>query len=414
MKKSVKLSLRMSEIRSEINKLPAGDDSVEKRQELLGNLDTVEGEYRGALTEEAEAETRQRDTAGLTPEERERRDLESRAELRTAFHAIMNDRAFVGAEAELQQTLGLSGHTVPLAMIAPRRQEERADAVSAAPADVQANQNPIIRRVFARSATATLGCALPMVGIGESLYHVISAGAEAKPLAKDADHGDATAATLSPFTLQPTRIQSKYVFRVEDAALVMGLEEALRRDLSDALADKVDQQTLAGDGTTGAQLKGFLATNANGGLADVTDPTAVVDYANAATVLAQGIDGKFAGSQSECAVVLGPSTAHKLAATFRTNDAKAALTNYQGLARAVMASANIPDQDGTSKVQQGILARMGGGMNAVCPVWDGIIFVRDTVTQVDEGRVVLTAIMQCNFRILRSDGFLRLKYKLAT
>ena len=413
MKKSAKLSLRMSEVRSEINGLPAGEESVTKRRELLGQLDGLESEYRTALTAEAETEQQAPDANGLSAEERELRALESRAELRSAFHAIMNDRVFTGAEAELQQAFGLSGHSVPLAMVAPVAEEQRADAISAAPANVQANQHPIIRRVFARSATAALGVSMPMVGIGEALYHVISAGAEAKPLAKDGDHGDATAATLSPFVLSPTRIQSKYVFRLEDAKLVSGLEDALRRDLSDALSDKVDQQTLAGDGSTGAQFKGFLATNSNGGLADVADPT-VVTYPLSATALAEGIDGKFAGSQSECAVVLGPATAHKLAATYQTNESMSALLSYQKLARSVMASANIPAQDGTSKVQQGVLARMGGGaMNAVFPVWDGIMFVRDTVTQVDEGRIVLTAIMQCNFRILRPDGFLRLKYKLS-
>ena len=74
MKKSIKLALRASEIRSDINKLDPGEDTIEKRRELLGQLDTVETEYRAALTEEAEAESTRSRTrpGGLTPEETER------------------------------------------------------------------------------------------------------------------------------------------------------------------------------------------------------------------------------------------------------------------------------------------------------------------------------------------------------
>ena len=58
MKKSVELSVRASEIKSEINGLEPGDASLEKRRELHGNLNTVEAEWRTAVTEEAEADCR--------------------------------------------------------------------------------------------------------------------------------------------------------------------------------------------------------------------------------------------------------------------------------------------------------------------------------------------------------------------
>ena len=90
MKKSVKLTLRASEIRSEINRLDPGEETLAKRRELLASLDTVETEYRAELTAEAEAESTAPDANGLTPEEREFRQLESRAELRHAFHAVMS------------------------------------------------------------------------------------------------------------------------------------------------------------------------------------------------------------------------------------------------------------------------------------------------------------------------------------
>ena len=147
MKKSVKLALRASEIRQKVNELPV--DDAEKRSALLGELSTVETEYRSALTAEAaEDTTAPSGGEGLSAEERERRQLENRAELRQALHAVMNERALTGPEAELQQAVGLSGHAIPWELLAPRHveaggTEHRVDAVSAAPSDSHLMQHSI-------------------------------------------------------------------------------------------------------------------------------------------------------------------------------------------------------------------------------------------------------------------------------
>ena len=121
MKKSIKLALRASEIRQKINELPV--DDAEKRSALLAELSTVETEFRSSLTAEAAEDAAAPSGEGLSAEERARRQLENRAELRQALHAVMNERALTGAEAELQQAVGLSGHSIPweLARTAPRR-----------------------------------------------------------------------------------------------------------------------------------------------------------------------------------------------------------------------------------------------------------------------------------------------------
>ena len=162
MKKSVELSIRASEIKSEINGLEPGDASLDKRRELHGNLNTVESEWRTAVTDEAKADEVAPDAQGLTAEEREFRQLETKAELRMAFRSVMNGDPLTGAEKELQEHRGLTGHSIPWDMVGPRsalRTENRADAVSGAPANSHLQQHPILARVFARSATATL--ALP-------------------------------------------------------------------------------------------------------------------------------------------------------------------------------------------------------------------------------------------------------------
>ena len=413
MKKSVQLAMRASEIRSEINGLDPGEATLEKRRELLGQLNTVEGEYRAALTAEAETDAAAPDANGLTAEEREFRALESKAELRLAFRAVMNGDLLTGAEKELQEHRNLSGHHLPWDMIAPRtRTEERADAVSAAPADSHLQQHPILGRVFARSATATLGVAMPMVPVGEQNYPVVTTSDTALILAKDAAEGDTADAGITAHTIGPKRLQRSYLFRREDQAVLSGLEEALRADLSGAVSDLLDYQVLRGDGTTGAQFDGFLATAANGGLADRADTPARVTFALAAGETARGIDGKYAGGLGECAVVIGDDTARDLASKFQNNDSDSALAYMGRTTMRTMASANIPAIAAT--FQEGILARMGAaGMNSVCPVWDGMFAIRDEISGRKSGQISITIGMLAGFDILRADGYQRLKFKVA-
>ena len=415
MKKSVALTIRASEIKSEINALEPGDSTIEKRRELLGNLNTVEAEWRTAVAAEAEADEAAPDAHGLTGEEREFRQLETRAELRQAFRSVMNGDQLTGAEKELQEHRGLSGHNIPWELIGPRpapRTEDRADAVSGAPADSHLQQHPILGRVFSRSATATLGVAMPMVAVGEQNYPVVTTTDAAVILAKDAAEGDTADAAITAHTIEPKRLQRSYLFRREDQAVLGGLEEALRADLSMAVSDLLDAQVLAGDGSTGAEFGGFLATAANGGLTDRSDTPARVTFALAAGEAARGIDGKYAGGLSECAVVIGDDTARDLASKFQTNDSDSALAYMSRTTMKTTASGNIPAV--AAMFQEGIIARMGAaGANAVCPIWDGLFMIRDEITGRKSGQIALTIGMLSGFDILRAGGFDRLKFKIA-
>ena len=414
MKKSVELTIRASEIKSEINALEPGDGTLEKRRELLAQLNTVESEWRTAATEEAKADEAAPDAHGLTGEEREFRELTTKAELRQAFRAVMNGDPLVGAEKELQEHRGLSGHNIPWDMVGPRRArtEDRADAVSSAPADSHLQQHPILGRVFARSATMTLGVGMPMVATGEQNYPVVTTNDAAVILAKDAAEGDTADAAITAHVIEPKRLQRSYLFRREDQAVLGGLEEALRADLSMAVSDLLDQQVLAGDGTTGAEFGGFLATPANGGLTARSDTPARVTFALAAAEAARGIDGRYAGGLSECAVVIGDDTARDLASKFQNNDSEAALAYMGRLTMKTMASANVPAVAGM--FQEGIIARMGAaGANAVCPTWDSMFMIRDEITGRKAGQIGITIGMLAGFNILRAGGFDRLKFKVA-
>ena len=412
MKKSVQLAIRASEIRSEINGLEPGEETIEKRRELLSQLNTVEAEYRTELATEAEAEASTPDANGLTAEERVFRTLETKAELRVAFRAVMNGSPLTGAEAELQEHRGLSGASLPWDLIAPRaapRTEDR--AVSPAPGDSHLQQHPILGRVFARSATMTLGVGMPMVATGEQNFPVITTTDSAEILAKDGAESTEADAAITAHVISPHRLQRSYLYRREDQAVLAGMEEALRADLSMAISDLLDAQVLAGAGT-GANFAGFLATAANGGIANRSDSPARLSFALAAGEMARGIDGKYAGGLSECAVVVGDDSARDMASKFQNNDSESALAYANAITQRTMASSNIPAVAGM--FQEGILARLGAsGSNAICPIWDGLFLIRDEITQRGKGQIGLTLGMLAGFDILRASGYARLKFKVA-
>ena len=418
MKKSVKLSLRASEIRSETNKLEPGDKSLEKRRELMGQLETVETEYRAALTEEAKDEGGEhRGGDGLTKEEREKRGLESKAELRNVVASIINGREPAGAEAEFQRAMGLSGDMVPWEMVAPRMRtdptEHRVDAATPAPGTSNVNQRDPLGRVFARSATRILGVPMPQVPTGDVNHPVLTAGNDASILAKDASIGDAGAGTIAAVTLSPKRIQAEYIIRREDRARLLGLEELLRADLSAACSDLLDKQVLAGPGT-GANIGGFLATAANGGLPALANAGAEVDYATSLIELNRGVDGKYAGSTGELAVVVGDATYRKLGATVQAGSGMTSADTFMRATRAFMASANITAPTNAHN-QQGIVAKLGAmGANSVCPVWSGLQLLVDEVSSDlrKAGQISLTYLFLVDFKILRKDGFSRVTFQV--
>ena len=302
-------------------------------------------------------------------------------------------------------------------MIAPRARdvrgvEHRVDAVTPAPTTTQDNQRSPLGRVFARSATMTLGVEMPSVPTGDLNVPVLTGAQAASNVAKSASVGDAAAGTLTAVTFTPTRIQFEYIMRREDRARMLGLDEVLRSDLSMAIADQVDEQVLVGDGTA-PNFGGFLSVAANGGLPALQAPAAEVDYEAALAELARGVDGKFAGSLGECSMVVGDDTYRKLVTLINAGSGEVAAMTFARMLMGFMASANITAP--AANDQYGILARRGAGTNAVCPMWGGVTLIVDEVSATNrkKGWISLTAVLMSDFKITRKPGFTRVGFQLA-
>ena len=393
MKKSIKLALRASELRSEINRLEPVETNAETRRGKLAELETVETEFRTALTAE-EAEERSTPAAdGLTPEERELAAVTSRASLGSIFDAVLDHRAVEGPERELQQSLGLSANQIPLALL-----ETRAAGVTPAPANVGQQQAPIIPAVFPMACATWLGVDQPVVGVGQAIFPVLSTSADAGVPAEGIEQAE-TAGAFTAELLSPGRIQASFRYSREDRARFLGMDMALRENLSMALSDELDAQILAG--TQGL----FTAQNL-----DNHNVAAVTTYALYRSGLAYGrVDGTYAGTVKDLKILMGAPTYAHAAAQFRSANAgdRAALEDLQDATAGVKVSAHVP---AVNNDKQNAIIRLGMRRDAVCPIWNGVTLIPDEITKAAFGEIVLTSVMLYAFRIIRADGF----YKIQT
>ncbi len=408
-----RLELRSSEIRSRLNEI-AGLESEALTDEIRSESDKLQGEYRGVETQLRAAILAEggdgkggdgspqprvgNDGNPEAPEDRELRSLIGKASLASIADAALEQRSTDGAEAELQQHLGLGPSQVPVELLRgdplPEALETR--AVTPAPADTGVSQAAIIPYLFPRSAGAYLGVSNPTVPVGERLFPVLTTPATVHAPAKDADAAETTG-SFATTALKPARLQAEFFFNREDLATFAGMEAALRQNLGDALADALD----------GKIIGQFFA--ASGGLANPTNPTAEATFSTYRGQLFGGIDGRYANTAADLRWLVNSDTYKHLASKYRGNTADdSALDSLMRVSGGVRVSTHIPAKAGNVS---GFLASKAGarGQNAVAPVWQGVSLIRDEFTKADRGQIRLIAVMLYSVAILRADGFQRLE-----
>ena len=407
------LQLRLSEIRQSLNELSGLDSPTDEQRTEMDTLATEyrakETQWRAATIAEADAP----ETRAADGEDTERRALVERVELRSYLHEAATGRAVTGAEQELRAAV-FGEHAreglIPWEALLPRHDEQRADAATTAPTDVGASQASILGRVFVGTAASYLGVSMPQVGIGEVNYPVLSAGVSPEMKSKGAVK-DAEAATISTTVLEPRRLTARYLFSVEDTARLRGMEEALRRDLSGALGEKIDDQILNGTGTT-PNVSGFV--NA---LTAPTAPTAVATFSDFVGAASRAVDGRYARNLTGVKTLVGAAT-YALAGTLMNTSGDVALSDYL-IARSggFLTSALIPapPASGTGQdIQAAIVYRAARGAgSAVAPVWQGLELIRDPYTHAAKGQVSITAVMLWAFSLIRSDAYVRRAFKVS-
>ena len=411
-----KIQLRQSEVRQELNKLASLDKPTkEQKTEMLAlseEYDTLETRFQVFAKTQEEEPTRNTEDG----EQKEQKNLQNDIELRNYIVAAMDSKPLEGKEKEYNESRGIdmSSINVPWEALIPNeakdddRLEARVDTVTnLSSTEATENLQPIIPRIFQRTIARFLGIRMPSVGVGERQYILMSTGTTASMKAKSAEI-DAGAATYNVETISPTRLTARYLFQIEDLATVKGLESSLRSDLRSVMSDEYDRQLLTGNGTA-PNFAGLF--DADSGLADPADKTAVVDVAGAIDAVTGLIDGINAYGPGTIRFLFGPPTIQKLAKTFITSTDTSALDMISRLSGGYRVSARVPAQ--TASKNQEYLATRNNGI-AVSPMWPTLSLIRDVYSGASKGQVALTAIALYGFKIIRTNGFVRGKFKLAT
>ena len=318
-----------------------------------------------------------------------------RANLGTIFDVLMSHQNPTGVEAELQQHLHLAGNQIPLDMLRGSGGGGRGmggletRAVTPGAANVGQNQQPIIPYVFPMSAAAFLGVNMPSVPAGDAVFPVLTGTLDVGTPAENASQAETTG-SFSSDVLTPTRLQASFFYSREDRARFAMMDAALRENLSDGLADGLDDQILSG--TNGL----FTTLTAN---AQTTDDT-FDSYLN--NLVWSQVDGRYAAMTSDLSMVVGSATYGDMGATYRnTSVDRSALDRVMELTSGVRVSAHVP---APASNRQDVVIRRGMSMTAVAPTWEGVTLIPDEITKAGTGQIVITAVMLYAVKVLRTGA----------
>ena len=390
-----RLSLRMSECRQKLNDLLGVDSRTDDQQteleKLTGEAQKLEPEYRAALA--AEGDATETATTTLDAEQRERLALRGRARVGAFLLAALQGRVPSGAEAEYAAAHNAPAGHIPIDLWEADRPAVEHRASTPAPSTgAGVTVAPVQPFVFSPSIAPRLGIDMPSVPSGAYTEMTITTALPAGPKAKGVDASDAAGA-LTPVTASPRRISARMTVTLEDVAAVgqANFESALRQNVSMALSDSYDNQCINGDGSS-PNVNGLINQ-----LTDPTDPTVAATFDDFVASFANAIDGLWAGTMRDVAIVANVD-AYKLSAkTFRDRVIDTGQRGGVSLGDQSFADYAAEKTGGfwtnkrmpatASTIARGIVYRMGRmGLRTAChPTW-GTISIDDQYTDSRSGQ----------------------------
>lgn len=396
------------EQRSELESLRAEYADVERRTVAL----TIAGSETTTETTTEATETRE------TAEGRELRELRERVDFEPYLSAALAGTGVtVGAEAELNQHMGIPAHHFPTELLAGtvehREDGGNLETRAAIDGDGKANQGSWIDRMFADTAAARLGVSMPSVAAGIAAYPVIASNAT------PAQRGRTQASTGATITaavteVSPTRKAVHAIFSIEDDARLPGLADAIMRDLRAAMVERVDRTIFLGDSTANentADITGFrTAANITEATLSQANKVKGVDTVKA---FADMVDGIYAGGFGDMSIVsaigawrLWESTV--LPTPVTTGQTIASYMRAAGLSWTARGSIETATSNGDFGAFVGL--QRGIANAAVAPVWEGAQLIRDPYSGATKGEVSLSLHYLWGFKIPRTANWRRLKF----
>ena len=427
---------RQSKERGRMAELAVVDELSDEQRDELDKIERgtpdLERQIRAATValeeEEREQETAKTDTPDA--EQRERIELRGKARLTEYLLARAQGRMVSGAEAELCAAAGVQG--IPLELwdtLQPGQREDRETRdITPAPGTVGVNLDPIRPAVFANSIAPRLGIAMPRVGSGTYATGTITTSQDAEAKAKSAAIA-ATAGAITVTTATPKRVSARLELTLEDIAAVgqANFESILRENLSLALSDELDDQAINGDGQ---------APNLSGMFKALTDPSApaagVATFDTFVAAFADGIDGLWANTIKDVAIVAGVDSYKLSAKTFRDRVIDSGQRGGVSLGDTSFADYATGKFGGwwtnkrmpatASNVQQAILYRKGrsakgasaGMRTAVCPHWNEVS-IDDIYSGSAKGERYFTMhVLLGDVILVQPDAYAQVSFRVST
>ena len=428
-----KLSIKISEVRQSLNTLAGkeslGDGEAEKVEELRRGLDQAETQYRAAVSAEGDAETRAMAEFDGDAESAERAKLLREVRMTDYLGFAEANVGVSGRAKEVNEALEVplvgsgGGVSIPWAVLAgPEKRlrqengngEQRAFSTTARLAGGIA-QRPVLQRLFGASIMEALGVRIEAVPVGRAEFPLLTAGVEPAQVEEGTAAAAAPLPTFSNEVLKPKRLTGRYEFSHEQAAQVPGIEEALRRDLGDAVMAKMSDQILNGDEANNPeQVDGFLTT-----IAAPVDPGSESDFADYASLAARGVDGIHASSEGEVGCVIGVESYRHSAKIYQTSGSgESASEALRRRAARLMASSFVPMPD-NSHFQNGNIIH-GAGPNggssrgdSVAAVWPGLSLIRDPFSKASQGVILTWVALWDAQTAFRAGAYKRVAFQVA-
>ena len=260
-----------------------------------------------------------------------------------------------------------------------------------------------------------LGVRIDSVPAGRTEWPLITGGVDPTQKAEGTAADAAVTATFETQILRPKRLTGRYEYTHEQAAQVPDIEQALRRDLADAVKAKMSDLILTGDESTNAhEPDGFLTK-----LTAPPDPGATATYADYAGVHATAVDGIHASMETEVSGVIGTASYVHAASVYQAGSGKSGSEALKKRSMSCMASSFIPAPVGATLIQNGNILHAagpnGGAMrgDSLAGVWPSLEIIRDVYGQASQG-VVLTWITLWDAETaFRAAAYKRVAFRLA-
>ena len=410
-----KLELRLSKVRSRLNEIAGLEGEAftsEARAEaeaLQSEFSGLEIQYRAAIISEGAEEEA---AIGLFPDGSQDSDgaevraLLGRVTLADYLQPALGGVGISGAARELADALGVpasgksGGVAIPWMIL-----EDRAFTTTSQN-DGPEMQRPILQRLFGPGIMDALGVRMDSVPVGRVEWPLLT-GTAAPAQAKEPDAGaTATAASFTFANLKPKRLTGSYEMTHEMIGSVPGIEQALRRDLADAVKASMSKQIINGTApnTQNPQrIEGFISE------LTAVDDTAEATAGRYGSLHAEAVDGIHASRETEVTSVIGDETYQHAAGTYISGSGESGSELLSRRSGGCQASTYIPAK--ASMLQNAILHAAGpnggGAMrgDSVAAMWPTLEIIRDIYSKASQG-ITLTWVGLWDARVaLRSAAY---------